>query len=75
MATKILTVVPLLALSGLFFAAGITQAGVLFVVFAAVVMLAYLRGDRSALAQDQPEALEIRDRAGPGSGPGGIGLP
>jgi hypothetical protein len=40
---KALTIFPLLVLSGLFFAAGILQAGILFLVFAALMLWAYLR--------------------------------
>jgi hypothetical protein len=63
MATKVLTIIPLLVLSGFFFAAGIVEAGVLFLVFAAVVSWAFFRG------RAEEVQLTARDE-GPDDGPG-----
>ena len=46
MAGKILTVIPLLVLSGFFFAAEIVDGGVLFLAIAAVVSWAFIRARR-----------------------------
>jgi hypothetical protein len=70
---KILTVAPLLVLSGMFFAAGIVEGGILFVVFAGVMVWAYLRGGIGRLRTSRAEALDLQTRAGPGPGPGGSG--
>jgi hypothetical protein len=64
---KILTVVPLLVLSGFFFAAGIVEGGVLFAAFAAVVTLAFVRGAGGAEgAEDsRPTPEETTERRPP----------
>jgi hypothetical protein len=73
MAGKILTVIPLLVLSGLFFAAGIVEGGVLFIVFATVVLIAFLRTGRGGPWPSPEEAPDIKARQGPGPGAGGAG--
>jgi hypothetical protein len=73
MASKVLTIVPLLALSGLFFAAGIVEGGVLFLVFAAVMTWAFLRGREpvTPLSADQASQIAARTEQPPG-GPGHV---
>jgi hypothetical protein len=71
MVARILTVVPLLALSGLFFAAGIFDGGILFLVFALGVAWLFLRARPEVGATSREEALEIEARSGPGPGAGG----
>jgi hypothetical protein len=75
MAGKILTVIPLLVLSGLFFAAGIVEGGVLFLVFAAVVAWAFVRRGVAPPPLSEEEASEIatRSRLPGGGGVGGGG--
>jgi len=73
MAGKILTVIPLLVLSGLFFAAGIVDGGILFLVFALVVALAFLRGGAERPPIGPEEAPDLEARPGPGLGAGGAG--
>jgi hypothetical protein len=73
MAGKVLTVVPLLVLSGFFFAAEIVEAGVLFLVFAAVVAWAFVRRGAASPPLTEEEASEIatRSRLPGGGGAGG----
>jgi hypothetical protein len=69
MVGKLLTVIPLLVLSGLFFAAGIVEGGILFVVFAAVVLSAFLGAGAEDLRLTREEASEIAARTQlPGAG-------
>ena len=62
MVSKVLTVVPLLVLSGLFFAAGIVEGGILFLVFAAVMLFAFLRAGPEDLRFSPEEASEMAAR-------------
>jgi hypothetical protein len=64
MAAKLLTVLPLLVLSGLFFAAGILEGGIMFLALAAVMLWAYLR--RGADPQDEPREAEAEEGGGEG---------
>ena len=71
MTSKILTVVPLLILSGLFFAAGIIEAGILFLAFGAVMLSAYLRA-RLAITEEEASDTETRTTPVPGAPRRGI---
>jgi hypothetical protein len=71
MAGKVLTVIPLLTLSALFFAAGIVEGGVLFVAFAGVVLWAFLHRGAEASRVTPVEALDVKAGAGAGPGSGG----
>jgi hypothetical protein len=72
MVGKILTVVPLLVLAGFFFAAGIVEGGVLFLVFAAVVAWAFARRGAAPPGLTEEEASEIATRSRlPGAGGAG----
>jgi hypothetical protein len=75
MAGKVLTVVPLLVLSGLFFAAGIVEGGVLFLVFAAVVAWAFARRGAAPppLTEEEASRIEARTSPVPGAPRRGIG--
>jgi hypothetical protein len=73
MVGKVLTTIPLLVLSGLFFAAGIVEGGVMFLAFALMMAWALLRGDTEAPPTSRGEALDVQTRAGPGPGAGDAG--
>jgi hypothetical protein len=78
MVGKLLTVVPLLVLSGLFFAAGILEGGILFLASAVLMLWAYLRrgADGSRLTAAQMAEIEARTApvpGGPRRGPDGGG--
>ena len=73
MIAKFLTVVPLLVLSGLFFAAGIVEGGVLFLVFGAAMVWAYARsGAGSSVSAEDMREMEQHSGPPPGAG-GGAG--
>jgi hypothetical protein len=76
MVGKLLTVVPLLLLSGLFFAAGILEGGILFFVFAALMLFAYLRpgADEARLRADEMAEIEAHTAPGPDAPRGGAGV-
>jgi hypothetical protein len=73
MVAKVLTVVPLLVLSGLFFGAGIIEGGVLFLAFGAAMVWAYARAGAAASVSAE-ELREMRQRSGPPPGAGGTGV-
>jgi hypothetical protein len=52
MVGKVLTIIPMLVLSGLFFAAGIVEGGVLFLAFALMMASALLRAGGAAQGPD-----------------------
>jgi hypothetical protein len=75
MVSKVLTIVPILILAGMFFAAGIAEAGILFVVFAVVMLFAFVRGRRGGPwpSPEEESEIEMRTSPVPGAPRRGIG--